>query len=632
MATVTYNGIAITNCKISRFTTENEFDNDNRNRTGKKHTLEGVGIYKNSSAFTTALADIRNTLNVPGKLLSIKFDDNATTMYLAAGSDESVYTTIRDTGKGPLPSVNITEITGGYTGTFVIGFSFTWHNCNSSPIQQAEITITHSIDEEGVSTIERRGFLEISESNSGTGGPSSVPVTAQTPPTSTRPYSNITDLNMATGSPATYSASPSDYRQFVSGLIPKGFRRTKQEFYVEADQKTLVFHIIDQQVAASLPFPALSGDASFDYERGIEGNEIGRKVFRCNLIGPPIETSDDNATTPGATDYRTMRASLFFRALEIALTRIRFMPPNPDTVVSFKVAEPSLFKRNEIVVEITAWGSMVNTPQNEAVGAVDGWLYKYLFSHPNPSRVSALNVPAYGFSTFGAGYQPKFKFDPCTLANTWVTLTGTTQGTAVALEASDAQADGLFVDPNERGDVAKPAQTGEQPDEQLVADAPAIFSYRASQSVGIDTRFSQMETMGGEHQFSFQMSLPKVIITQTVEMSTRVRGIAVPWPKVDDRYAVVSQDIQMNDGPPDASGNRIIAIRATRRLQVSVANSAHLRRYIGGESGPNRAVWMPETLQLPRNPYSGSVEVTNRENRNGTIAPQDYLDPSSTGG
>jgi hypothetical protein len=40
---------------------------------------------------------------------------------------------------------------------------------------------------------------------------------------------------------------------------------------------------------------------------------------------------------------------------------------------------------------------------------------------------------------------------------------------------------------------------------------------------------------------------------------------------------------------------------------------------------------MPETLQLPRNPYSGSVEVTNQENRNGTIAPQDYLDPSSTG-
>jgi hypothetical protein len=84
MATVTYNGIAITSCKISRFVTENEFESNNRNRTGKKHTLEGVGIYKNASAFNTALADIRNTLNVPGKLLSIKFDDNATTIARSA--------------------------------------------------------------------------------------------------------------------------------------------------------------------------------------------------------------------------------------------------------------------------------------------------------------------------------------------------------------------------------------------------------------------------------------------------------------------------------------------------------------------------------------------------------------------
>lgn len=630
MATVTYNGIAITSCKISRFVTENEFESNNRNRTGKKHTLEGVGIYKNASAFNTALADIRNTLNVPGKLLSIKFDDNATTLNLATGSDDSTVglTSIRDVSKGPLPSVNVTEITGGYTGTFVIGFSFVWHNCNSSPIQRAEITITHNIDEEGVSTIDRRGYLTVSASNSGTGGPSSIPVRAQTLPTSTKPYNNITDL---AATPTNYSASPSDYRLFVAGLTPKGFKRTKQEFYVEPDQRTLVFHVTDTQMAASLPYPALSGDASFDYERGLDGNEMGTKVFRCTLIGPPIETTDLQTTVPGATDYRTLRAALFFRALEIALTRIRFMPPNPDTIRTFKISEPSLFKRNEIVLEITAWGVPVATPQKEPIGSVDQWLYKYLFSHPNPNGERPLYSSPYGFSTYGVGYAPKFKFDPCTLSNTWTELAGTTQATAVTVDPSDVQAQPLETDLNDSGDVARPPQDGDTPDSQLEADAPGIIAYRASQSVSMDTRFSQMETMGGEHQFAFQMSLPKVFIVQTVEMSTKVKGMAVPWPSVNDHYAVVSQDIQMNDGPPDASGNRIIAIRATRRLQVSVANSAHLRRYIGGESGPNRAVWMPETLQLPRNPYSGSVEVTNQENRNGTIAPQDYLDPSSTG-
>lgn len=625
MATVVYNSISITQAKITRFATENEYEGDNRNRTGKKHILEGVGIYKNTAGFNTAIGVIRGALNVPGKLLSIIFEDGGGTLNLATGSDDSAtYASIRDTRNGPKPVVTVTEITGGNTGTFVIGFSFEWHNCNSSPIQRAEIIITHKIDEEGVSTIERRGSISVSESNTGTGGPTSNPVVARVEPTATKPYANITDLN---SSSTSYSASPSDYRHFVSGIVPKGFRRTQQEFYVEPDQRTLAFTITDTQVAASLPSPALGGDASYEYERGLDGNEMGIKTFRCTLSGPPVNADDPTNAPAGISTYQQMRSSLFFRALEIAMTRIRFQPPTPDTIMSFKIAEPSLFKRNEIVLEIVAKGTPTSTPLYEPSGSVDTWLYFQLFSSPNPRNLQPFQPSAYGIGTFGVGYAPKFKFDPCTLTNTWTVLAGTSKGVAVTLTPSGDPND-LTVNPNNngsgRGDVFKTPDTG-KPDSLLEKDArEAVLTYKASQRLDSKTGMTVLETMG-DQQYNFQMTLPRVTMTQTVEMATRVRGMNIPWPIIEDPYTVVEQNIEMNDAPPDAAGNRIIAIRATRTIQIQVSASSNLRTATDANESNPRAVWMPDAIALPRNAFTGSVDVPLKENKKGVVTQQDYV-------
>jgi len=151
----------VNNVKLTRFATENLYDGDGFNRTGRKHLVEGSGVIQSTSdPFTGTIANIRQGLNRPRGTLSLKFDDGST-VALASASDSGTATA--DMRNGPLPNVTVSEIVGssGVNAVFV-GFSFAFFNCGDTRIQRFEMIVTQSIDEAGFITMSRSGTLSVS--------------------------------------------------------------------------------------------------------------------------------------------------------------------------------------------------------------------------------------------------------------------------------------------------------------------------------------------------------------------------------------------------------------------------------------------------------------------------------------
>lgn len=617
MATVTYNGVSISNCKVTRFSIENEYEGGNFNRTAKRCILEGVGTIA-STNFDTSVASVRGALNIPGKALSITFTDTGTAYALADGYAGTAG--IQDVKNGPLPVVNITEIIGTSNRVaLVVGFTFTWNDCNASPFQRVEIVTTHSLNEDGILRVHRRGFLNVSASNDGTNT-----LTDQSPNTT-----NVLAPPAIPGTltPTTAPSNPDLYRRFVSGPPAPGFQRTKQEFYVQADQTTLAFDIEDVQLINSLPDPAINGDASFDYERSLS-NPMGTKTFRIELVGNPAEP----------------KANLFVRCLEVALTRIRFVGENADICQSFKISEPSLFKRNSVILEIVAMGHITGTGNDDPIspGQTDAWLSTVLFSAPYATESTAPTsslVDPYGRFKEGTVSPPTFvpvKYDPCTLANSWIQITGTPKATNVTTTG---------VVKEERPAQEPPANTAKkpgEPDPKLKEQSASIRNYKAFQSMDVVTNVDLLDAMGGDIQSAFQFAMPYALMKQTVEMVTNKKDAAIPWPPVFDQYVVTALNIVVNDGPPDASGNRVYAIRAERTVRINVPMSMNAwitggqvggnTSFASGDGGPSARLvnYAPPALASGVNPFAGWELVDVRANQNGTITWQNYSSGPAT--
>lgn len=618
MAKIRYNGQQILDAKITRFTTQNEFEGDNFNRTARKHTLEGVGVI--TGTVSASLLAVKETLMVPAQKLEIQFDNDSWTTYADGAGGATNY----DARNGPLPEITVTEIAGlSGAAAFLVGFTFNWTECGSSIIQRAEIVTTHSIDAAGMLRISRRGFLSVSAGLKGLNatGSEATLVDSSTAPSKAAPFANPLAPNKTA---AAAPSNPDLYRRLVAGNPPVGFQRTKQEFYVQADQVTLAFDIEDVELQAILPQPALDGDASFEYTRGIDDdrNIAGTKTFKIELTSDP----------------KTPTADLFKRCVDVALTKIKFVGESPDIIQSFRISQPSLFKRNTIALEITAMGTMHNARyEPNPQSTVDVWLYFVLFDSPNKTVPGAF-IDAYGSQAHlsAANTSPKIRYDPCTLSTTWQAVTSTSTG-VMANFSQDTTNDATAATISGSNNTPITKTSATPPDSRLAEDARKIVTFSSSQSIDINTNCNFIMPMGFGVQYAFQWALPDVVILQKVEMTTRDQSIHIPWPEVDDAFVVLTQSIQVNDAPPDASGNKFFAIHATRRIKVSVWNSMNTSTRTGTAASLNtggtqmtRVVWMPTAVTSGRNPISGTSMVSIQENRNGEIYRQDYLGASST--
>lgn len=592
MAIVTYNAVAISNARITRFSVENEYENSAFNRTGRKCTLEGVGVIKETGTFTK-LAELKNTLNTPRKSLVLKWDD---------GSNFALSSDTTDARNGPLPTVNINEIHGGNTGAYVVGFTFVFYDCGTTPIQRFECIQRHTIDERGYLRINRSGSLTISPQATGT-----TPLTfAQVGASETDPY---------VGPQTTYDAGPNPdfYRRLVAGFLPYSFQRSKQEYYVDASLRTLVFDIEDKQLEWNLPTPVFDGDASFDYERSLD-NQLGTKTFKVSFEAAFKD-----------------KFELLAACIDTAMTRINFNGDKPDIIQSFKIGEPSLFKGNMVTFEVVAMGFPTNTEASNLGNNIDQSLKEMLFGCPYLAGQPTGQVfpDSYGgnlFETAKAAISRTalLRYDPCTAGSGLASFMGETDITVSVIagtpnEGQSTQDDVL--------PVKKPFSDGDD----LTRDSAArTIRWSSKQTITQTTGLTMLETMGGYQQFSFQMRVPQVIVVQSVEAVTTGPNAPIPWPRMDEGAIVVDMNMTVNDAPPDASGNRLYMISATRTLQVNVAQSANTTNETMGntsltESGSTviRA-WTPTSMQGPRTPFGTAQTYDLRQNLNGDPEPQTY--------
>lgn len=614
MASIRYNNAEIKNAKIVRFNTENEFEGDNFNRTARRHTLEGVGIVGAGTSTTTSLTTVRATLTAPAKKLEIKFDDDAAYVTYADAATEA---TNYDAANGPLPEITVTEIAGGANSTFLVAFTFRWTECGANPIQRMEMVATHSINEDGLMRISRRGFLKIS---AGAKGSLASLVAPPGGVTSANPYGNPFNSSVVS-SPGGAPRAPDLYRRLVAGYVPNGFQRIKQDYYVQADQTTLAFDIEDQQLYNPIPYPAVNGDGSFEYHRGLDSDIQGTKTLRVELT-----------TIPNGDP-----ADVFAACMDVALTRIRFFPPYPDLIVSFKISEQSLFKRATIVLEIVARGTQ-SAARFEPTGTTDEWLYKVLFSPPsiNPNSTHIDAYGSIGKNTDDVSVSPIIRYNTCESVYSWTWLTGTTIG----IEVTTGNAQEVPAPTDIAGSDGEPVTRTDSPptpDAQLDEDAKSIFSYDAYQELDIETNCNFLVPMGFNAQYGFQFALPDVYIHQTVDIIASRGDVAIPWPETPDGFVVIKNNTKIKNAST-GNGNPTYEIRAYRLIRISVYNSESTTIVPGGSGGAlaavpgasmARTVWMPDTIKSPRHPTIGAAAVSIRENKAGEVMRQDYIGGSS---
>jgi len=592
MAIVTYNSVAISNARITRFSVENEYEGGAFNRTGRKCTLEGVGVIKETGTFTK-FAELKNTLNTPRKSLVLKWDD---------GSNFTLSSDTTDARNGPLPTVNINEIHGGNTGAYVVGFTFVFYDCGTTPIQRFECIQRHTIDERGYLRINRSGSLTISPQATGT-----TPLTfADVGASETDPY---------VGPQTTYNAGPNPdfYRRLVAGFLPYGFQRTKQEYYVDASLRTLVFDIEDKQLEWNLPKPVFDGDASFDYERSLD-NQLGTKTFKVSFEAAFKD-----------------KFELLAACIDTAMTRINFNGDKPDIIQSFKIGEPSLFKGNMVTFEVVAMGFPTNTEASNLGNNIDQSLKEMLFGCPYlAGQPTGQAFPdSYGGNLFenakaAISRTALLRYDPCTAGSGLASFMGETDITVrvIAGTPNDGQSTQDDVLP-----VKKPFSDGDD----LTRDSAArTIRWSSKQTITQTTGLTMLETMGGYQQFSFQVRVPQVIVVQSVEAVTTGPNAPIPWPRMDEGAIVVDMTMTVNDAPPDASGNRLYMISATRTLQVNVAQSANTTNETIGNTSLTEGgstmirAWTPTSMQGPRTPFGTAQTYDLRQNTNGDPEPQTY--------
>jgi hypothetical protein len=592
MAIVTYNSVAISNARITRFSVENEYEGGAFNRTGRKCTLEGVGVIKETGAFTK-FAELKNTLNTPRKSLVLKWDD---------GSDFTLSSNTTDARNGPLPTVNINEIHGGNTGAYVVGFTFVFYDCGTTPIQRFECIQRHTIDERGYLRINRSGSLTISPQASGTAPISFATVGA----TEQDPYR---------GPQTGYDAGPNPdfYRRLVAGFLPYGFQRTKQEYYVDASLRTLVFDVEDKQLEWNLPKPVFDGDASFDYERSLD-NLLGTKTFKVSFEAAFVD-----------------KFELLTACIDCAMTRINFTGTEPDIIQSFKIGEPSIFKGNIVTFEVVAMGFSTNTQSNNLGNNIDANLSAMLFGSPYlPDQPTGQAFPdAYGGNLFeiakaAVSRTALLRYDPCTAGSGLASFMGETDITVKVIGGTPSE--GATTQDDELP-TNKPDTDGDQVTRESAA---RTVRWSSKQTITQTTGMTMLETMGGYLQYAFQMRLPQVIIVQSVEAVTTGPNAPIPWPAMDEHAIVTDMTMNVNDAPPDASGNRLYMISATRTLHVNVpmSDNASIETLGGmsltGDDGTIVRVWSPEEIKGPRTPFGTAQTYNLRQNYNGTAAPQTY--------
>lgn len=575
--------VTLTNVRLSSFTTENLYEGEAFNRSGRKSEISGTAIITGNplASGTGAIDVIRNSLNAPRGKLELAFDSQPATWYVL--SDSSDATAASDARNGPLPSVNVSRIEGTHSAavTFV-SFTYTFWNCADTRIQQFSMSVSQTIDEAGFVTMTRSGTLRISaKAFSGTPSIATVSNPQQVPTVQNTDVGNSPDL----------------YRNLVAGKPGQYFRRVNQTYTLNASLTTLEFSVEDRMVFREHKYKVMMGDASFSYERGLD-NMLGTKNFSAQFEGEP-------GTDP---------SELLAVAVEAARARVDFAK---DLIQSITVREPNIYSRNRVELSVVAKGQGGDRP--------DMTVIKQMFTDPHLTGVTKY-ASAYASGGSHLETVSGLRWDPCvvpTIIATVITPNPTDSGegeTTLAVEGGEGDAP---LQDSEGNQIGTPLN-----DDDGIDTTDNFISHLTSTQT-FDTEDSGMdylEATGGAFQWPIQFRLPRVVVTQEVRYVTVDKSTPVPWPIIDDAFVVESQTVTVNHAPPDASGKPTFAVVARRQIVLQTATSPNR---LVREDGVPRIVYSPETIPQARGLYSNGNRINMQQvNGDGVVTRQDSISGS----
>lgn len=575
------NTVTLDSVRLSSFMVANQYDGDAFNRSGRQESISGTAILTGNplASGSGAIDVIRNSLNAPRGKLELEFSSQSGTWYvLADGSDSTV---AGDARNGPMPNVGVTRIEGTHsTAVTFVSFSYTYFACADTRLQQFEMEVSQSIDEAGFITVTRSGTLRVSDKNTGANPNVYNQQVMRTPLPG--PVS-VTDVGR----------SVDFYRLLVTGTPDPRFRRTRQDFTINPSLTTMTFTIEDRMVFRELKDPVMMGDASFTYEKSLNGSEIlGIKTFSATFEGTPF----------------TYPADLLKVAVEASMARIDYQT---DLIQSINIQEPNIYSRNKIQFTVTAKGTGGLQP--------DPALIRQIFTDPHTSGVTRY---AYAYPK-GGWYANtlNLRWDPCIVPNVIGAVIENPEPSdnESTLTVIGAEPDGAIED------TAGDTPTTPLEDDGGIDTTDNFISHLTStQTVDVqDTGMMFLEATGGSSQWPIQFRLPRVVVTQEVRYVTISQSTPVPWPVVDDAFVVESQTVTVNHAPPDASGKATFAVVARR--QVVVQTSVGPNRLIREDVVP-RIAYAPESIPQARGLYTNGNRINMQQvDGNGVVTRQDVI-------
>lgn len=583
--------VYLSNAKVTKYNTENIYEGDEFNRSGRRHTMEGTATYLHTATNTEVkLEEISALLNSPQGSIYCDWEGTGVVgNYVLLASQDT------DTRNGPLVNCVVNEIVGSRTKSLiVVSFSFTFFSCGDSRIQRFAYTRTTNIDQAGYMSITHQGTLVISTFFDNT---AVQDIVAQSNVPTAKNVLPFPDVAGATPN------SPDLYRNLVAPFKEDHYVRERQEYAIDSSHRTLTFNIVDKLVFRDVPNPVLIADGSYTYERSID-NPLGTKTFTVKMESSPIYFASD----------------ILAIAYEACQARIQFTGPSADLIQSMTVKEPNLYTRNAIELTVVALGTEADLFQPTLIHQFFNPLHTATYSGGRPKTL--LYSGPYGTCGSIMKNIMRDKYDPCTawIFGTYFTDLG--NGTRTAQEAPIT----IFEVPADL-DAKIPLGKGIETDVGMPVTAGIIHIKTKTSQDTQSTGMAFLETCGGSYQFPMQLTLPKVFYHQSVEMVSTKKNVSIPWDTINEPCVLVDQNISISGAAIDTVGNTHYCIVATRTLQVQAANSINLTRVSFDGAGIPRAVYATAQMLSPRTPYTKSLvySTLTDANNHGTGAKSDYI-------
>lgn len=558
--TVNSVGYVISNARITGFQTENLYESSSFNRSGIRFEMEGEGFITSTNA-GTSITTITNVMNTPrGTLYIAWLNDASYTLITSAATDSR---------NGPLPSIQIIEMIGvKLETTFKVKFKFSWYGCAADPIQRFELTQRTEIDQSGFATLHREGILVLSSANAD----------LQTPALSSNSNSIAGEKAATPFGSSNVGSCPDLYRNIVCGQPPSLYVRARQQYGFDPTLTTLIFSTEDKMCFRDLPSPALTGDASFKYQRSLS-NMLGQKTFSGWVEGDAY------------TDPKDLLAILF----DACKSRINFYiviingVETWDLIQSIQVTEPNLYTRNRVELQVEAQGTEDGLVQISTI--------KSVFSRLNTLNYSSKKV---------TGAYPKDGLVMGSLSHLKHALCTTTAGISPVIAnivGQDEYVDIYVTTANDLEPDPPPSPTEiditKEDIDAMQKDGKVVSHQAVTARHVISTGVCFLKTIGGK-QYPYQIELPVVEEHQTMTITCRSENPPIPWQDPFEPHIVKSSSHVVTSTQRDASGRFVYAIMAERVIQVQTATS--LNTYIT-ETGVPMRVYSPRVIASPRAPY-----------------------------